>query len=73
VWVWNDFFFALTMVQNPNMRLVTQTIPANFSRYEPNWSLLSAASIIAMILPIAIYIALQRYYVRGLTAGAVKG
>jgi len=73
VWVWNDFFFALTMVHDPNMRLVTQTIPANFSRYEPNWSLLSAASIIAMILPIAIYIVLQRYYVRGLTAGAVKG
>lgn len=74
VWVWNDFFFALTMTQNnPNMRLVTQTIPANFTRYEPNWSLLSAGSITAMILPIAIYIALQKYYVRGITAGAVKG
>ena len=73
VWVWNDFFFALTMIHSPNMRLVTQIIPANFTRYEPNWSLLSAASIIAMILPVAIYVALQRYYVRGITAGAVKG
>lgn len=73
VWVWNDFFFALTMIQYPHMRLVTQTIPANFTRYEPNWSLLSAASIIAMIFPIVIYIVLQRYYVRGITAGAVKG
>ncbi len=73
VWVWNDFFFAITMIQNPNMRLVPQTIPANFTRYEPNWSLLSAASIMAMILPIAIYVALQRYYVRGITTGAVKG
>ncbi len=73
VWVWNDFFFALTMIQTPARKLVPQTIPLNFTRYEPNWSLLSAASIIAMILPIAIYVALQRYYVRGITAGAVKG
>jgi multiple sugar transport system permease protein len=73
VWVWNDFFFALTLIQNPNMRLATQTIPIIKGRYEPNWSILSAASIIAMIVPIAIYVALQRYYVRGITAGAVKG
>jgi len=73
VWVWNDFFFALTLIQNPNMRLATQTIPVIKGRYEPNWSILSAASIIAMIAPIAIYVALQRYYVRGITAGAVKG
>jgi multiple sugar transport system permease protein len=73
VWVWNDFFFALTMIQNPDMRLATQVIPVIKGRYEPNWSILSAASIIAMIVPIAIYVALQRYYVRGITAGAVKG
>jgi multiple sugar transport system permease protein len=73
IWVWNDFFFALTMIQSPTMKLVPQTIPLIFSRLEPNWSLLSAASIIAMIIPIAIYVALQKYYVRGITAGAVKG
>jgi multiple sugar transport system permease protein len=73
VWVWNDFFFAITLIQTPTMRLATQTIPAIKGRYEPNWSILSAASIIAMIVPIAIYVALQRYYVRGITAGAVKG
>jgi multiple sugar transport system permease protein len=73
VWVWNDFFFALTLIQNPNMRLATQTVPVIKGRYEPNWSILSAASIMAMIVPVAIYVALQRYYVRGITAGAVKG
>lgn len=73
VWVWNDFFFALTMIQTPSMRLATQIIPANVGRLEKNWSLLSAASIIVTIVPVAIYAALQRYYVRGITAGAVKG
>jgi len=73
VWVWNDFFFALTLIRNPSMRLATQVIPVIVGRYEKNWSLLSAANIIVMIVPIAIYVALQRYYVRGITAGAVKG
>jgi multiple sugar transport system permease protein len=73
VWVWNDFFFALTLIHNPSMRLATQTIPTLRGRYAPNWSLLSAASILVMIVPIVVYAALQRYYVRGITAGAVKG
>jgi multiple sugar transport system permease protein len=73
IWVWNDFFFALTLIHDPAMRLATQVIPVTIGRYEKNWSLLSAASIIVMIIPIAIYAALQRYYVRGITAGAVKG
>lgn len=73
LWVWNDFFFALTMMQDPSMRLATQIIPALKGRYYIDWSLLSAASIIVMIVPVALYVALQRYYVRGITTGAVKG
>jgi multiple sugar transport system permease protein len=73
VFVWNDFFFALTTVQDPTMRLATQVVPLLVGRYELNWSLLAAGSMLVMILPVAIYVALQRYYVKGLTAGAVKG
>jgi multiple sugar transport system permease protein len=73
VFVWNDFFFALTTITSPPMRLAPQVVPVLLGRYQLQWSLLAAASIIVMILPIAIYIVLQRYYVRGLTAGAVKG
>jgi len=73
VFVWNDFFFALTTITNPPQKLAPQIIPLLVGRYELNFSLLSAGTIIVMIVPIAIYVALQRYYVRGLTAGAVKG
>lgn len=73
VFVWNDFFFALTTITDPTKRLASQVIPVLVGRYQLNWSLLSAASIIVMIIPIGLYIALQKYYVRGLTAGAVKG
>jgi multiple sugar transport system permease protein len=73
VFVWNDFFFALVTITDPAARLAPQIIPLIVGRYELNYSLLAAGSILVMILPIAIYVGLQRYYVRGLTAGAVKG
>lgn len=73
VWVWNDFFFAAVLIGSPDLKLATQAIPAQIGRLDPNWTVTSAASIIVMIIPIAIYVALQRYYVRGIVAGAVKG
>jgi multiple sugar transport system permease protein len=73
VFVWNDFFFALTTITDPTMRLAPQIVPLLVGRYELNWSILAAGSMIVMIIPVLIYVALQRYYVRGLTAGAVKG
>jgi multiple sugar transport system permease protein len=73
VFVWNDFFFALVTITNPTAKLAPQIIPLLLGRYELNFSLLAAGSISVMIIPVAIYVALQRYYVRGLTAGAVKG
>jgi multiple sugar transport system permease protein len=73
VFVWNDFFFALATILTPTAKLAPQIIPLLIGRYELNFSLLAAGSILVMILPIVIYVALQRYYVRGLTAGAVKG
>ncbi len=72
IWVWNDFFFALVLIGSPERKLATQTLAALHGRFI-DWNIVSAASIIVMIIPIAIYFALQRYYVRGLVAGAVKG
>jgi multiple sugar transport system permease protein len=73
VFVWNDFFYALVIITDPNLALAPQVVPLLIGRYQLNYSLLTAGSILVMILPIAIYVGLQRYYVRGLTAGAVKG
>jgi len=74
VWVWNDFFFALALIQAPEVKLSTQVIATMATdRFYLDWNTVSAASLIVMIVPIAIYAALQRYYVKGLVAGAVKG
>jgi multiple sugar transport system permease protein len=73
VWVWNDFFFAIVLISSPNLKLATQAVAAMPGRLAIDWTVVSAASILVMLIPIAIYVLMQRYYVRGLVAGAVKG
>ncbi|MFW6120300.1 MAG: carbohydrate ABC transporter permease [Petrotogales bacterium] len=71
-WVWSDFFLALILVYSPNKLLATQRIPLMRGQYQVDWGLLSAASILVMIVPIMIYILLQRYYVRGMVGWTIK-
>jgi multiple sugar transport system permease protein len=73
VWVWNDFLFALILLTSPDKKVVTQTIPLLKGRFDIPWSLLSAASVLSMIVPLLIFVFLQRYYVKGVLAGAIKG
>jgi alpha-glucoside transport system permease protein len=74
LWVWNDLLVARIFLgateENRVLTLALQTL--NGSRGE-DWHLLTSAAFISMILPLAVFFALQRYFIRGLTAGAVKG
>ncbi len=71
-WVWSDFFLALILVYSPDKILATQRIPLMRGVYHVDWGLLSAASILVMVVPILIYIFLQRYYVRGMVGWSGK-
>ncbi|MEA2066676.1 MAG: carbohydrate ABC transporter permease [Thermotogota bacterium] len=71
-WVWSDFFLALILIYSPSKLLATQRIPLMRGQYQVDWGLLSAASITVMIVPIMIYILLQRYYVRGMVGWTIK-
>ncbi|MBE0431122.1 MAG: carbohydrate ABC transporter permease [Dehalococcoidia bacterium] len=73
VWVWNDFLFALILIQSPGKKVITQTIPMIQGRFDIPWSVLSAASVLSMIVPLLIFVFLQRYYIKGVMAGAIKG
>jgi alpha-glucoside transport system permease protein len=73
LWVWNDLLVALVYLQDPSKSPMTVTINNLVSSYGSSWQLLTAAAFISMILPLIIFIALQRYFVEGITAGAVKG
>ena len=74
LWVWNDFLVALVFLGGePKVRVLTQALAElNGSRGEA-WHLLTAGAFITMVLPLTVFFALQRYFVRGLTAGSVKG
>ncbi len=74
LWVWNDFLVALVFLGGtPDVRVLTQALAElNGSRGEA-WHLLTAGAFITMVLPMTVFFALQRYFVRGLTAGSVKG
>lgn len=74
LWVWNDLLVALVFLGgNPEVQVVTLALRnLNGSRGE-QWHLLTAGAFITMALPILVFLTLQRYFVRGLTAGSVKG
>jgi alpha-glucoside transport system permease protein len=72
LWVWNDLLMALIFVQNSDLWPLTIRINQMQSTYGIEWHLLSAGAFLLMIVPLAVFFALQRYFVQGLLAGSVK-
>jgi alpha-glucoside transport system permease protein len=72
LWIWNDLLVALVFLgsQNP---VLTYQIGNMVTSKGSGWHLLTAAAFISMALPMIIFFALQRFFVRGLLAGSVKG
>jgi alpha-glucoside transport system permease protein len=74
LWVWNDLLIAYVFLGGSRENRVLTIALADLvgSRGE-NWHLLTSAAFLSMALPLAVFFSLQRYFVRGLTAGSVKG
>jgi alpha-glucoside transport system permease protein len=73
LWVWNDLLVALLFIGPGDNEPVTVGLTHLRQQLGQGWELTTAGAFVTMILPIAVFLALQRYFVRGLTAGAVKG
>jgi alpha-glucoside transport system permease protein len=74
VWTWNDLLVALVYVgSGPRVAPLPVTIANLVGSQGEGQSLLAAGAVISLLLPVAIFFALQRYFVRGIVAGAVKG
>ncbi len=70
---WNEFLFALVLTQTDAAMTLPVGIAGRVTQYEIKWGVMSAAGVVAM-MPILIFaMAVQRYLVRGLSLGAVKG
>jgi alpha-glucoside transport system permease protein len=73
LWVWNDLLVALILLGDPNLAPMTLKVTNLVSSFGTNYQVLTAAAFISMALPLVIFFALQRYFVQGILAGAVKG
>jgi alpha-glucoside transport system permease protein len=72
LWVWNDLLVALVFLGAKNP-VLTYQIGNMVTGHGAGWQLLTAAAFISMILPMIVFFAMQRFFVRGMLAGAVKG
>lgn len=72
LWVWNDLLVALVFLGGTTP-VLTYQISNMVTSLGSGWQLLTAAAFISMIIPILVFFGFQRYFVRGLLAGSVKG
>jgi alpha-glucoside transport system permease protein len=72
LWVWNDLLVALTF-SSSNTAPITKGIQGLTTQFASAADVLPAAAIIAMLVPLGVFLSLQRFFVRGLLAGSVKG
>ena len=74
LWVWNDLLVALVFLGTKReVVVVTSRLSALVGERGEQWHVLTAGAFITMLIPLLVFFALQRYFVRGLTAGSVKG
>ena len=72
LWVWNDLLMNLVFISNADLQPLTVHTAALLSTYGQEFDLLSASAVLLMLVPLVVFLALQRYFVRGIVAGAVK-
>lgn len=74
LWTWNDYLIAVTFVGSAIDVAPVTVILANITGSRgQDWHILTAAAFVSMVLPLIVFFALQRYFVRGLLAGSTKG
>ena len=74
LWVWNDYLVALIFVgSQPKVQVLTMRLVEMVDSRGNDWELLTAGAFVSMVLPLTVFFSLQRYFVRGLIAGSVKG
>ena len=74
LWVWNDLLVALIYLGGtPAVAPLTVRVANLVNSLGAEWYLLPAAAVVAMAVPLVVFFALQRFFVRGILAGSVKG
>jgi len=74
LWTWNDYLVALIFIgAKPDVQVLTMRIAEMVGSRGNDWHLLTAGAFVSMLLPLVVFFSLQRFFVRGMMAGSVKG
>jgi alpha-glucoside transport system permease protein len=74
MWVWNDLLVALIFLGgSQSVQPITLAVADQVGTYSQNFQILTAAAFLAMALPLIVFFSMQRFFVRGILAGSVKG
>ena len=73
LYIWNEFMFSNTFITSPQNKTVQSAVFQAVGQYATDYTALCAGLIIALVPVIIVYLALQRQFISGLTAGALKG
>ena len=73
LWVWNDLLVAITFASDSTTSPLTVLLQNMVGTRGSSWYLLSAGAFIAIAVPVVVFLSMQRFFVRGLLAGSVKG
>ncbi len=71
--VWNDYFWATVLTNGENAKPITAGVKALNGQFVSRWHLVSAASLLAAMPPVAMFFLMQKHFIAGLTLGATKG
>lgn len=71
--IWNDFFLPLVFLQDPEKKTIMQGLTIFFGQYSSQWGVLFAGLTLAALPLVVLYLILSEQFIKGLTAGAVKG
>ena len=70
--IWNDFFFPLVFIQSDRLKTMPVGLSSFFGQFSTNWSLLFTGLSIAILPMLLLYVFMSKYFIRGMTAGAIK-
>ena len=72
-WIWNDFLWPLIFTQSDDKRTIMLGLVSMKGQYSVAWGIQGALSIIASLPTLIVFLFFQRYFIKGMTMGAVKG
>lgn len=72
-WVWNDYLWSLVLLQSDRYKPITLGLTVLRGQWIAQWNIIAAGALVAVTVPIIVFLLFQRYFVEGLTLGAIKG